>query len=119
MHDLISVFPVSAWDLVSFSSAVFFTFFGSVTNIYSFYSSISARLAGSNSLINLPSLRILKSLELSFTHEFYCRLPGFTDMYNNGKTEPGKNFLASYVLKFELDRRLWDCPNGINYIRTY
>ena len=26
-------------------------------------------------------------------------------MYINGKTEPGENFLTSYVLKFELDRR--------------
>ena len=76
-----------------------------MTNIYCFYISISARLAEDNSIIKLPILRALKSLELSFTHEFYYRLSGFTNMYNNGKTEPGKNFLTSYVLKFELDRR--------------
>ena len=33
-------------------------------------------------------LRIVTSLGLVFNHEFYFRLLGLTDVYNNGKTVP-------------------------------
>ena len=64
------------------------------------------RLPENNSLINLLILRILTSLGLFSNHEFYCRLAGLTDVYNNGKTVRGKKTLASYNLVFKLARGL-------------
>ena len=54
-------------------------------------------------------------LKLFFNHEFYWRLPGLSDVYNNGKTVPGKKLFASYELAFELARRLRDCQNNMNH----
>ena len=49
-------------------------------------------MSGNNSLINLLIcfLRTLTLLGLFFNHEFYCRLLGLTDVYNNGETVPGE-----------------------------
>ena len=48
-------------------------------NGFCFYSAVSARLAEDNSLI-----------ELYLNHEFYSRFPVLTDVYNNGKKQPGE-----------------------------
>ena len=64
---------------------------------YYFYSSILVTLVGHNSLINLLILRVLIVLELSFNREFYCKLPGLTDVYKNGKTIPGEQQFPSYL----------------------
>ena len=60
-------------------------FIRSVADGYCFYMAMSVRLDGNNSQINHIFLRILTVLELSLNHEFYSRLPGLTDVYNNDK----------------------------------
>ena len=60
-------------------------------------------MARNNSLINLLIciLRTLTSPGLVFNYEFYCRLPGLTDVYNNGKTAPGEYRMSSCLNQVE------------------
>ena len=81
-------------------------YFKSLQDVHCFYSAISVRLPGNNSLINRLILRILTSLEIFLNYKSYCRLPGLTNVYNNGTTEPAKNIFSSYVLMFQLTRGL-------------
>ena len=67
------------------------------------------------SLIHLLILRILTSLELYLKHEFYSRLPGLTDVYNNGKTVLGEKRFTYHELVFELAIGLWESQNSINH----
>ena len=92
-----------------------YPFSRSLTEGYCLYKAISARLAGNNSIIKVLILRILKALELFFNHEFYCRLPGLTNVYSNGKIIPGQKFFANYKSLFEIARGLWVCQNSINH----
>lgn len=67
------------------------TFFGSLEGGKCFYSAMSVRVLGNNSLTQL--VRILTSLELFLNHEFYSRHPALTDEYSNDETVlRGKTF---------------------------
>ena len=46
---------------------------------------MSVRLSANNSLIKLLIRVIFVSFELFRNHEFYSRIPGLTDVYDNGK----------------------------------
>ena len=112
MQDLILVFlPILHFIVLheTWSGLVqlfYLPYFKSLQDVHCFYSAISVRLPGNNSLINRLILRILTSLEIFLNYKSYCRLPGLTNVYNNGTTEPGKNIFSSYVLMFQLTRGL-------------
>ena len=57
-----------------------------------FYSVVSMRLVGNNSL--MYTLRILTSIEMFLNCEFYSRHPVLIDIYKNGKTVLRENFFT-------------------------
>ena len=95
-----------------FSYICYVPLFRSLTDGNCFYSAISIRLVGNNSVIHL--LRILTSLEFFLNYEFYSRHPILTDVYNNGKTLHGEKLFASYESVFALARGLRHSQTSIN-----
>lgn len=79
-----------------------------MTDGHCFYDAISFRLVRNNSLINLLNLKILTSLKLFLSHEFYSRLPSLNDAYNYGKAVLRERFFEFYELVLELARWLRD-----------
>ena len=61
-----------------------------------FYSVVSMRLVGNNSL--MYTLRILTSIEMFLNCRFCSRHPVLIDIYKNGKTVLRKIFLHNLIL---------------------